>query len=813
MMKKSFFLLVAALFMVACNQKQSVVANAVSTEGLNTVDVEKLIEPIDLDMDISQLSVSDLYILRHAFAARRGYPFRDAYLRRIYETTSWYDSLMWAFDEKEDNFKHLEYGEEDNWRDYYYKNIKDELLQYTDEEQAFIDRVKAREEELLAQNFSAPENYRVVLRNMLNARQMDDMDEELADRLGKNGFAIVPAQNLQLFHVYERNDYHQFPSFVTTDIFLQLYHLYFDATLREVEQTKLAAEVYRLIRDMRLNIRYDWQTASDKEYGQLARHNEQYLSIAEHLLTGQETIDPTDKGFVEDEIRKVMAAENNFSEFIGDYKEVMFPYSLFRPRGHYTRNDALKRYFRAMMWLQSVPFGLDDKEQTAHALIMANELNRNEQIRQTYERLNQVLTFLMGQPDDLSLLQVADVLKSQPLSVKELVKTPGELEKMRRRLNDMAEKQTRLRPKYQRTSRNKICLMPQRYQPDAEVMQEMVDYKGNPTMRAVPQGLDIMAAMGVSAAEKLLMDQQQKWRDFQPTLERMKSRMDSVDWQETIAKQWLHALKVVNDQPQNAPYFMVSSEWQRKQLNASLSSWAELKHDAILYAKQPMGAECGGGGIPEPVLAGYVEPAIDFWMKAVELLGNTNKVLHQYQMLTDRSNSINQRIGELATFLLNMSQKELQGLPLNGEECDQLQHIGAIFENLSLELLREGDQYLWEWADVQGPERSVALIADVYTANADNNPEKSILYAGTGQADEIYVLVEIQGYLYLTRGAVFSYREVQRPLDEQRMNDEEWQQRLEKEPRLGVPEWMQPILVPLKQAPKDNEEVFYSSGC
>ena len=184
MMKKSFFLLVAALFMVACNQKQSVVANAVSTEGLNTVDVEKLIEPIDLDMDISQLSVSDLYILRHAFAARRGYPFRDAYLRRIYETTSWYDSLMWAFDEKEDNFKHLEYGEEDNWRDYYYKNIKDELLQYTDEEQAFIDRVKAREEELLAQNFSAPENYRVVLRNMLNARQMDDMDEELADRLG-----------------------------------------------------------------------------------------------------------------------------------------------------------------------------------------------------------------------------------------------------------------------------------------------------------------------------------------------------------------------------------------------------------------------------------------------------------------------------------------------------------------------------------------------------------------------------------------------------------------------------------------------------
>lgn len=104
-------------------------------------------------------------------------------------------------------------------------------------------------------------------------------------------------------------------------------------------------------------------------------------------------------------------------------------------------------------------------------------------------------------------------------------------------------------------------------------------------------------------------------------------------------------------------------------------------------------------------------------------------------------------------------------------------------------------------------------MADVYTANADNNPEKGVLYEAVGPAHEIYVVVEIDGYLYLTRGAVFSYREFKRPLDEQRMTDEEWQEKLEEYPSTGIPAWMREIIVPLKKAPEANETIFYSTGC
>ena len=47
------------------------------------------------------------------------------------------------------------------------------------------------------------------------------------------------------------------------------------------------------------------------------------------------------------------------------------------------------------------------------------------------------------------------------------------------------------------------------------------------------------------------------------------------------------------------------------------------------------------------------------------------------------------------------------------------------------------------WEDVQGPDRSVAVVADVYTANASNNPDKGVLHAATGYVDDIFVVVEI----------------------------------------------------------------------
>ena len=554
----------------------------------------------------------------------------------------------------------------------------------------------------------------------------------------------------------------------------------------------------------------------DEQVNKVARHNTTFYNVAYKLFTGEWISDPEPDSNDMKEYKNVMASENNLSDYMEDYHDILFPYSLFRPRGHYTRTEKLQRYFRGMMWIQSVPFGLDNEDEVRAAVQQACALKSDKTAQKNYNRLNQLITYMMGQSDNLSLPQVITEVEKTGMQMEDLIHSDEAIAKITAALKEIGDKQTRIRPKFEKTSHNKINVMPQRYQPDGEVLLNMVDYTNNPTKRAVPKGLDFFAAMGVSAAEQILMEEKTDWKALGDSLKSMKKRMGEIDWQETTCTQWMNALKVLTDKEgkEKMPYFMLTPEWDKKDLNAVLASWAELKHDAILYAKQPAGAECGGGEeIPDPVVKGYVEPNVGFWKKAIELLDNTEKLLKQENMLPDKVKDATERIREEAQFLLRISEKELAGQEPTDEEYDQIKAIGATIEYISLDLIRSEDQYLMGWSDVQGADKKVALVADVYTANADNNPNKSILFEAVGDADEIYVVVEIGGYLVLTRGAVFSYREFIQSIDEQRLTDEEWQEQLKKNARKGVPEWMNPLFVPLNKLPEANEEFFYSTGC
>ena len=810
-MKKSkvFMLACMASLIAACSQKQSVVQVPVST-----IDAEKLKDSIDYNMDVSGLNLSDLRILRNAPAAQRGYPFKDSYLRGIYGVTTWYDSLMYALDEK---VQGVDSKEGESWRDAYLRAIDEQkLIVYNDQELAFMKRLKTREDELLKQNFDVEEGLRVNMSNLLNPTQLKDFESALCQKLGEEGFAIVPSNHQQLFHVYERNDYSNFPNFVTTDLYLQLYHLYIDCMLRELEEYQLLPLMTEFSKDM-----IDAMTAiihnadnDDNETKRIAGRNLQFFRVAHHLFTGK----PIDASYTTEkaEIEKCMKAENDRSGMLMDYMgDISFPYSLFRPRGHYTRDEALKRYFHGMMWVQTATMGLEHETEVKQAVQMAFAMKLFKNIQKKYDKINYLITMLMGQPDNLSMIQVMKEVDKTGMSMDELLNDDKTIAKLTKDLNEIGNKQTRIRPKFEKTSHNKINVMPQRYQPDAEVLQEMVDYDSKTTKRGVPKGVDVMAAMGVTAAEQILKEEKTEWKELLPTLDRMKKRMGEIDWNETTATQWMQTLKVMTTGADSqSPYFMQNPNWGKKDLNAALASWAELKHDAILYAKQPMGAECGGGeDVPDPVVKGYVEPNVKFWKKAAELLDNTAKVLKEQNMMTDKIEDATERLRDEVSFLLRVSEKELAGKEPTDEEYDQISYIGATFENISLSLLRTPNQELYNWSDIEGADRKVALVADVYTANADNNPAQSILFEAVGDADEIYVVVEIGGYLYLTRGAVFSYREFIQPIDQPRLTDEEWQKQLESNPRKGVPEWMKHILVPTNKMPEPNEEVFYSSGC
>ena len=88
------------------------------------------------------------------------------------------------------------------------------------------------------------------LSNVVNLSQFGNLNDAQIEKLVKNGFVVSPTDSEQLFYVYEDNAYKRLPSFITTDSVLQLYHIFYDYTLREVEAGALLTDVMDLNANM-----------------------------------------------------------------------------------------------------------------------------------------------------------------------------------------------------------------------------------------------------------------------------------------------------------------------------------------------------------------------------------------------------------------------------------------------------------------------------------------------------------------------------------------------------------------------------------
>ena len=778
-------------------------------QGAGKINVEKLKGKIDTQMDLSKLNLAELRAIRNAFAARQGYPFKDATLRALYNTTTWYNDALWDVSEKEET------------------TGKKFSPRYTKEQLAFTERIRAREAELRKLNFKPANSKDVVnMDNLINPFQLKEFDSKLYNMLGKNGFAIVPAEHNQLFHVYEKNDYADFPSFVTTDLYLQLFHLYFDCVLRDVEEKHLDSLMIVFSSQMEAEMK-TLTSNQDAEVKAAAEFDQAWFAVASWLFSHDKApasaatlnVPEAYKKMVMEEITKAIDAENGYSDMLEYFPpEEMFGYSLFRPRGHYTRSKVCSRYFRGMMWLQTAHFGTNKPSKMKQIALIANVFNQQPKLSAIYNKVSEPITYLMGTPDNVTLIQVANRIKEMGLPIEQLLSSRKEMANLTKDIEEIAKRQMRIELKKTRGSKYVVDIMPQRYQPDAEALITTTDQDSPVSLRPCPKGLDWMAVMGLPGTERILMDElkeAQKWADFPKALTTARKKAATTPWEACVANQWMYTLQSLGDTAQSLPYFMQSPQWQKKNLDTALASWAELKHDAILYAKQPMLAECGDGGPEPPVVKGYVEPNVKFWEKAIALVTRMDKVLTTYGLQTEKAKAVYERIKEMAEFCRDISKKELNGGKITDEEYNQIEIIGSTVENISLELVSEDNQMLQGWSDVVSTDKKVAVVADVFTAGGENVAidDMCVLYEGVGPAYEIYVVVEIDGSLYLTRGSVFSYREFTRLMSDPRMTDEEWQEELKKSPTGGTPSWMKEIIAPVKGMSADDEETFYSSGC
>ena len=91
-------------------------------------------------------------------------------------------------------------------------------------------------------------------------------------------------------------------------------------------------------------------------------------------------------------------------------------YTQFIPRGHYTRSEDFKQYFRAMMWYGLVPMnvkkddGTLDKAATLQALLITEQLRGSAPGLELWQQLYDPTVFYVGKADDLSYYQYGPLL-------------------------------------------------------------------------------------------------------------------------------------------------------------------------------------------------------------------------------------------------------------------------------------------------------------------------------------------------------------------------------------------------------------------
>lgn len=683
-----------------------------------------------------------------------------------------------------------------------------------------------------------------------------------ADMLFQNGFVIIRnpfnPKGEDITTPYDDLKENEIPIFITTDSLLHLYHIQFDETLRQIEEREFYGKIWN-ISEALLEDSLKTYGSSTGEVKEAARKNAAYLAVALSLLQPNESqtcqeeyeyecapglfgkeeaaqytfeIPETVQDDVEAEL-KLIGAHGGFEDSpLFTYKE---DYSQYVPRGHYTRSEKLKNYFRAMMWYGRLafllnggePYGPDAKYlvsaeearlQTTGALFITGKFAESEALRTDWERIYAVTSFYVGLSDDLGPYEYLESMQkvfgggfsAGKLTDDAFLDLKAEFAALNgpRIYGGTGECTKVINPAFEDFSPENLdeCLgkskgfrlMGQRFIPDSYMLSEIVspnvgelqrseapftaclipDYG---YMRCFPRGLDVMALLGSERAREVLTELgEEDYERYDVQFANLSAEFEgfsAAEWNKNLYWSWLYSLKALLKEPgAGYPTFMQTEAWHDRTLTAALASWAELRHDTILYAKQSYTmtmsiTSVGPPPPPEKPVVGYVEPVPEFYNRLLALTRMTTKGLDEMGVLDSSSKSRLNELERILARLVKLSEKELENVELEQEDYDFIKNFGKELNGVI--------------ADVEAKAKKTTIIADVHT---DQNT-KQVLEEGIGYVDLMVVAYKVpDGRILVGAGPVMTYYEFKHPMDD-RLTDEKWREMLQGSEAPERPEW------------------------
>jgi len=499
--------------------------------------------------------------------------------------------------------------------------------------------------------------------NVLEIESQFSLRKNQRELLRKNGFVVIPWQGDDIVEPYNTMKEQDVPIFVTSDTLLHLYHIQFNEILKRIEEEEFFDHLIDMSQAMLERSIQDYKGFTDSDLKEAARRNVAYFAVGLKLLqTPTEGYDeaklkaeieqwnqeyPYDKrefkpireadfsipNYVKDEVNEEI---KNIEEH-QDFKPsaifnsdtdctCTFPccycedYSQYVPRGHYTRSEALKRYFKSMMWYGRMAFLLkggegsecaalegpliteeDTKLATIQASLISAELANVEvgdgTAQEIWDRIYSVTSFFVGTADDLTPYEYLSAIEkvfgtefdvSLLASDENLLALKAELAQMR---NPEIYGGSGICVVYPPITKEKLyqCLaktkgmrfMGQRFVPDSYMFQNLVSpavgmyigdnepftMKMTPAgpIRGFPRGLDVMVVLGSERAYQILEDEGDTEYEGEDTsydkqLNELKTQFnefDVTDWNRNLYWSWLYAFQpLLEEFGEGYPTFM-----------------------------------------------------------------------------------------------------------------------------------------------------------------------------------------------------------------------------------------------------------------
>lgn len=650
------------------------------------------------------------------------------------------------------------------------------LLGYDAEKLLDVEEVKDFEDidiEANVKPYDAPKESK-----MINGFVSDEYAKEYNDRMMKNleddGFFIDYEKYQQPFSIYETNQYMGSNNFVTTDSIVHLYHIIYLGMMEDMEQNSLKQKLMALSKNCLDNALSDYKEAKGEEKDLTLRNAALFLCALDLLEAKYDGEVPSEvRDLADKELDNIKAEGNAVSNITGNEID----YSQFKVRGNYTKNENLKKYFRVNMLYSQELVKLENPDKTINldavkqAMLISRNMLKDEASFKLWQDIYKPISFLVENTEDTTPI---DIYKSISTATKEnTIEAVLADNVVNAVADDIANKED---PKIKPDSGKVFAFLPQRAVVDNTWLQNLVDTDPK-SKRPVVSGVDLMALLGNSLAERLTLTNEDnlKWDKFKEKYEETNAMVDArTDKEEkaNIYRTWLWVLKAFNNEyGEGYPDFMRSEKWQYKDLNTALASWAQLKHDTILYAKQ-FGAECGGD---EPTdLRHYVEPNVNLYRRVKYLVGLTMDADEKYSLLNDEQKARLNDFDDMLEFLIKVSIEELKDETTSDEDNERLKVIGGEMENIFIAFNKDesGEEF-----EIPPVDRDTANVADIQRigSNVVDKPEGSFLEVGSGRFSTIYVVYRLNGKYYLGSGSVMNYYEF---YSENRLDNNEFKEML-----------------------------------